>query len=149
MFLLWSETGGNVLSLLYYYYYSISSTMSEVISFFPNSAKATSCSSDAASNTFQYFSFLFISFISSLLFSFKHPILVASPPEMTWNGMNWYMYTRCLNKEWQTWEFGIPSNQQNQHICVLSKYQQMFGFTLTTIDGMQNPFCINFFMCAS
>ena len=34
---------------------SILSTMSEVISgFLPNSEKATSCSSDAASNTFQY-----------------------------------------------------------------------------------------------
>ena len=94
----------------------------------------------------------------SLLFPFKHP---CSPSCIaTWNGMksrqcktfhvsqwivnwtNWYMYTRCLNKEWQTWEFEISSNQQNQHICVLSKYQQMFGFTLTAIDRMQNHFCI-------
>ena len=132
--------------------------MSEVISgFLPNSEKATSCSSDAASNTFQYW--------WQLAFSIYAP----SPSCIaTWNGMksrqcktfhfsqwivnwtNWHMYTRCLNKEWQTWEFGIPSNQQSQHICVftvLSEYQQMFGFTLTAIDGMQNFFFIGFFMC--
>ena len=65
------------------------------------------------------------------------------------NGTNWYMYTRCLNKDWHTWDFGIPYNQQNKHICVLSKYQQMFSFTLTAIDGMQNRFCIVFFVWAS
>ena len=76
---------------------------------FFKTVKATSCSSNAASNTFQ---------LDSKLQAMSHYSVLSSQWIVNW--AIWYMFTRCLNKEWQTWELGIPTNQEKPaHLCLV------------------------------
>ena len=75
---------------------------------FFKSVKATSCSSNAASNTFQ---------LDSKLQALPHYSVLSSQWIVNWT--IWYMFTRCSNKEWQTRELWIPSNQEKPaHLCL-------------------------------
>ena len=103
---------------------------------FFKSVKATSCSSNAASNTFE---------LDSKLQAMPHYSVLSSQWILNWTDLIHVLFTRCLNKEWQTWELWIPSYQEKPaHLC-LEPIPAVAS--LTGIDEMQNHSRIGFFLC--